>query len=92
MEKLSNPEIDYLEEYVVTSGEQVRLKDLAKRYEQENHVKLNINWGGRPYREREVMKPYIGNDIMVLNKIDNRGGVIANFSICALSFNMRRVA
>lgn len=47
-------------EYVVTSGKQLTLKDLASHYEEDNKVKLNINWGGRQYRKREVMKPYIG--------------------------------
>lgn len=47
-------------EYVVTSGKQLTLKELASLYEEENKVKLNINWGGRQYRKREVMKPYIG--------------------------------
>lgn len=50
----------FRKEYVVTSGEQISLKELASRYEKENNVKLNINWGGRAYREREVMKPYVG--------------------------------
>lgn len=47
-------------EYVVTSGKQFTLKELASQYEEEHNVKLNINWGGRQYRKREVMKPYIG--------------------------------
>ena len=48
-------------EYVLTSGSQVSLKELADIYSYNNHVKLNINWGGRPYRDREVMNPYVGN-------------------------------
>lgn len=48
------------EEYVVTSGQQKSLKEIAKQYEIEHHVKLNIEWGGRPYRKREVMVPYKG--------------------------------
>lgn len=48
-------------EYVLTSGHQIKLKDLAEVYAHNHNVKLNINWGGRPYRQREVMKPYAGN-------------------------------
>lgn len=50
-------------EYVVTSGSQRTLKQLASDFEKRNNVKLNINWGGLPYREREVMVPYIGNPV-----------------------------
>lgn len=49
------------EEYVVTSGHPVTLRALAKQYEEEHNVRLNINWGARPYRLREVMVPYVGN-------------------------------
>lgn len=44
--------------YFVSSGKQISLKDLSKIYEKVNNVKLNINWGKRIYRKREVMKPY----------------------------------
>lgn len=47
-------------EYVLSSGVQLSLKELASIYERKNHVHLNINWGGRPYRQREVMVPYKG--------------------------------
>ena len=48
------------EEYVVSSGRQRSLKEIAKQYEIDHQVILNIEWGGRPYRKREVMVPYIG--------------------------------
>lgn len=48
------------QEYVLTSGHQIKLKDLAKIYEIRNNVKLNINWGKRSYNSREVMRPYVG--------------------------------
>lgn len=53
-----------LKEYVVSSRCPITLKELAKEYEVKNNVKLNINWGARPYRQREVMKPYVGIDIL----------------------------
>lgn len=52
---------DLSEEYVLTSGQTYSLKELAHLYEQQNNVRLNIQWGGRCYRQREVMKPYVGN-------------------------------
>lgn len=62
---------DLRDEYVLSSGKQISLKDLAAQYEKEHNVKLNINWGGRPYRRREVMKPYIGNAIDLKFPIHN---------------------
>ena len=67
---LNDKNTDLRDEYVLSSGKQISLKELAAQYEKEHNVKLNINWGGRPYRKREVMKPYIGNDLPIYeNKI-----------------------
>lgn len=44
--------------YIVTSNERLSLKDLSKVFEESTDSKLNIVWGGRPYRDREVMIPY----------------------------------
>lgn len=60
IEVVSDPTKECREEYVVSSGRHISLRNLAKEYELQNGVKLNIEWGGRPYRSREVMKPYIG--------------------------------
>lgn len=43
--------------YCVSGGEPTPLKTLALEYEERHGVKLNINWGGRDYRPREVMEP-----------------------------------
>ena len=48
-------------EYVLSSGQQLSLRELAAKYEQEHNVRLNIVWGARAYRVREVMTPYTGN-------------------------------
>lgn len=49
-------------QYVVTNQERLRLKDLAKIFETATSTKLDIEWGGRAYRDREVMFPYsLGN-------------------------------
>lgn len=65
---LCDPSAQLKDEYVVTSGRQITLRQLAAEYERDHNVKLNINWGGRPYRKREVMKPYIGNKIDKIHK------------------------
>lgn len=44
--------------YVVTNQERPGLKDLAKIFESATDTKLHIDWGGREYRDREVMSPY----------------------------------
>lgn len=45
--------------YGVDSNSRLKLKDLVAEYERANGVKLNIKWGERPYREREVMQPCV---------------------------------
>lgn len=51
------------EEYVLTSGTQIPLKELAQLFCHVTERKLNIEWGGRPYRDREVMVPWKGNPV-----------------------------
>lgn len=63
IELISDSNQNILSEYVVTSGKQISLKQLATQYEKEKGVKLNINWGAKPYRKREVMIPYRGNQL-----------------------------
>ncbi|WP_288153348.1 NAD-dependent epimerase/dehydratase family protein [Phocaeicola sartorii] len=60
-EMLQDDTVALREEYVLTSGQTYSLKEWAHLYEQRNNVHLNIQWGGRCYRQREVMKPYVGN-------------------------------
>lgn len=58
------------ESYYVSSNQKITLKELAREYERINCVKLNINWGGRAYRRREVMAPSCaGHPIEVVPKI-----------------------
>lgn len=47
-----------MEEYGVSSGQPLPLKDIAALYAQVSGKPLAIDWGGRPYREREVMVPW----------------------------------
>ena len=53
-----------LKSYYVSSNNTISLKELAVRFEKEKNTKLNIKWGGRPYRKREIMNPIcIGENI-----------------------------
>ncbi|WP_415843088.1 NAD-dependent epimerase/dehydratase family protein, partial [Yersinia entomophaga] len=42
--------------YCVSAKRKMSLRSLVELYEKVNNVALNINWGARPLREREVMK------------------------------------
>lgn len=53
--------------FVVSSNEKTSLKELAKLFEKTTQKKLNILWGEKEYRKREVMVPY------------NNGKVIPNW-------------
>ena len=44
--------------YGVSSGKPVKLRELVKIFEKVSGKKLSIEWGGRPYREREIMVPW----------------------------------
>jgi nucleoside-diphosphate-sugar epimerase len=44
------------EEYQVSSGRPMRLKDLVAVYNKVTSGRLKVEFGGRPYREREVME------------------------------------
>jgi nucleoside-diphosphate-sugar epimerase len=45
-------------EYVLSALKCYTLKELANIYSKVSGKKLNIEWGGRPYRTREVMNPW----------------------------------
>lgn len=49
---------DRHEKYAVSSGEPISLQNLVSIYEQENAITLPVQWGGRAYRDREVMTPW----------------------------------
>lgn len=60
--------VENCESYFISSGRKVSLRDLAREYEHANNVRLNIRWGARPYRKREVMDPScIGIDLSRIN-------------------------
>jgi nucleoside-diphosphate-sugar epimerase len=62
-ERLISKKVMVHEAYAVSSGNPMLLKELVKRVELELGVTLQINWGGRPYRDREVMVPWTGDSL-----------------------------
>ncbi len=44
--------------FAIKSNERMSLKELSKVFEKAINCKLNIQWGAKPYREREVMNPW----------------------------------
>jgi nucleoside-diphosphate-sugar epimerase len=48
------------EEYAVSSGHPVPLREVVARFERILGRPLGIRWGGRPHRPREVMRPWSG--------------------------------
>lgn len=57
-ERLLNEKTKHYENFAVSSGSPITLKELVKIYEDVIGKKLPIEWGERPYRAREVMVPW----------------------------------
>lgn len=57
-EALLNGGIDQMEDFAVSSGNPISLQELVEVYSHVVNRPMNINWGGRPYRNREVMFPW----------------------------------
>lgn len=58
LEYLKEKEGSFHEKYGAASQVPVTLRELIGIYEEATGNKLNINWGSREYREREVMVPW----------------------------------
>ncbi len=52
------------ERYAVSSGKPIKLIDIVKVYEKIIGRELPIQWGGKPYRNREVMKPWLNYKVL----------------------------
>ncbi|MGG1664127.1 NAD-dependent epimerase/dehydratase family protein [Brevibacillus sp. NRS-1366] len=52
------------ESFAVSSGNPVTLKHIVSTYEKAIGREVNIQWGARPYRPREVMVPWNQGDIV----------------------------
>lgn len=57
-ERLLADEVTSHERYAISSGAPLPLKELVALYGRAIGKKLPIEWGGRPYRQREVMVPW----------------------------------
>ena len=55
---LSESKYDYCGTYGVSSMNPIPLRQVAKIFEEVFGKKLSIEWGGRPYRVREIMVPW----------------------------------
>jgi len=53
-----DPNIYKNQTFIVSNNEKMTLQDLAKIFEKVTNTSLNIKWGARNYRDREVMRPY----------------------------------
>jgi nucleoside-diphosphate-sugar epimerase len=52
-----------LNTYAVTSGRRMSLRQFVEIIERETGILMPINWGGKPYRLNEVMKPWLGKPL-----------------------------
>ncbi len=52
-----SPEILKEKQYSLSSERLIKLRELADIYQFVSNKKLNINWGAKPYRQREIMIP-----------------------------------
>lgn len=60
-ERLLDGQVSGHERYAVSSGNPMSLRDVVGLVESALKRKLPIEWGGRPYRSREVMQPWVGS-------------------------------
>ncbi len=58
LKRLRLGKVEGSETYSVCSDNSIELRELVRVYESEANVKLNVKWGGRSYRAREVMRPW----------------------------------
>lgn len=52
------------EKYAVATEERYQLKEIIQLFEEISNKKLNISWGGREYRKREVMIPWTNYKVL----------------------------
>lgn len=62
--KLIESNSNLFEEYAISSGEFISLKNLCFLVSDTLQKKLNVVFGARPYREREVMNPWRPGNIL----------------------------
>ena len=57
-ERLLANQVEVHERYAVSSGAPRSLREVVAAFEEASGTRLPIQWGGRPYRPREVMRPW----------------------------------
>lgn len=64
LERMLNDKVNGYEEYQVSAEETLTLRELVELLEDVSHQTLDIAWGARPYRDREVMQPWRGGSLL----------------------------
>lgn len=59
-----NNQTSKMDTYAVSSGKPIALREVAEVYSRTLNKKLNIAWGKRPYRQREVMIPWDEGELL----------------------------
>ncbi|MBI4855617.1 MAG: NAD(P)-dependent oxidoreductase [Acetobacterium woodii] len=76
IELIKLKEEHYQEVFFLNPDKYYSLKEVVGIYEEVKAIRLNINWGLRQYRSREVMKPFEGNRLPGWNpRINLREGL-----------------
>jgi nucleoside-diphosphate-sugar epimerase len=57
-QRLLDGQVSQHERYAVSSGKLMPLKELVHLYSEVTKQAITVNWGARPYRDREVMEPW----------------------------------
>lgn len=79
-ERLLEGSVSQHEIYAVSSGQPLPLQELVQLYAEVSKQAVNVNWGARPYRYREVMVPWNRGNSLVgwspkINLVDGLSGV-----------------
>lgn len=83
IELIKQPNSETLkDEYVLTSSKKYTLRELAQVFIETTGLTLNINWGKREYRKREVMIPWEKGTILpgwkALYSLEEGIGIVMN--------------
>lgn len=63
MDEIFHKPEHYQEDFFIFPDEIYTLKEVASTYEKVLGTKLNIQWGAREYRFREIIKPFMGKKL-----------------------------
>lgn len=63
-ERLLSRQVREHEVYAVSSGKPIKVKELVELFEKITSTKLPIQWGARPYKNREVFEPWNSGQLL----------------------------